>query len=382
MKKICAITTIDFTLRSFVVDAMRVLQGEGYDVTLIASMGDAFFERYSEEFHCVNLPMSRGSNPVNMLKSIVALYRIFRRERFDYIQYATPNAAFYASVASRLARCPVRVYCQWGIRYVGFSGLRRWFFKMIEVATCRLSTHIRPASRKNLEFAVSEGHYPASKAAIIGDGGTIGVDFSVFDKSLKAANKAEVLARHPQLEGKFVYGFVGRMDKDKGINELFTAFLGLSGRYPDVALLVVGPEDKLGGIDSALYQRVRECGAAVFTGYSSEAAKYISALDVLVHPSYREGFSMVIQQAMAMELAVVTTDIPGPSEVVEAGVSGLLVPARDACGLQKVMETVHNDGALRASVARAGYERAHRLFGRQRMLELTLIDRKNIMNDN
>ena len=160
MKKLCAITTVDITLSSFVVDAMRKLKKEGYDITLISSMSEEFFNKHKNEFHCINLQMSRGTNPIEMLKSIWAFYKIFRREQFDYIQYATPNASLYASVAAFMVGCPIRVYCQWGIRYVGFEGMKRKFFKVLEVLTCKLSTHIRPASQKNLLFAVSEGHYP------------------------------------------------------------------------------------------------------------------------------------------------------------------------------------------------------------------------------
>ena len=381
MKKLCAITTVDITLSSFVVDAMRKLKEEEYDITLISSMSDGFFNRYKDEFHCINLQMSRGANPLEMLKSIWAFYKIFRRERFDYIQYATPNASLYASVAAFMVGCPIRVYCQWGIRYVGFEGMKRKFFKALEVLTCKLSTHIRPASQKNLLFAVSEGHYPEKKASIIGAGGTIGVDFKVFDKSKKETYKAAVIEEYPILKDRFVFGFVGRMDRDKGTNELFTSFLKLYQKHPNIALLFIGPEDKITGIDTALYQAVKDCGAAVFTGFTNEVPKYISAMDVLVHPSYREGFSMVIQQAMAMGIAVVTTNIPGPSEVIEENVSGLLAEAKDSESLSRAMEKLLQDDVLRTSMAHEGYNRARKLFERGHMLELTCIDRKRILQD-
>ena len=381
MKKLCAISTVDITLSSFVVDAMRKMKKEGYDVTLISSMSEDFFNKYKNEFHCINLQMSRGTNPIEMLKSIWEFYKIFRRERFDYIQYATPNASLYASVAAFIVGCPIRVYCQWGIRYVGFEGMKRKFFKALEVLTCKLSTHIRAASQKNLLFAVSEGHYPERKAAIIGAGGTIGVDFKVFDKSKKETFKVAVIERYPMLKDRFVFGFVGRMDRDKGANELFTSFLKLHQKYPTIGLLFIGPEDKISGIDMSIYQAVRNSGAAVFTGFTNEVPKYISALDVLVHPSYREGFSMVIQQAMAMEIAVVTTNIPGPSEVIEENVSGLLAEAKDSESLSRAMKRLLQDDVLRNSMAREGYNRAQKLFERGHMLELTCTDRKRILQD-
>lgn len=381
MKKLCAITTVDITLSSFVVDAMRKMQNEGYDVTLISSMSEEFIQKYKDEFHCINLKMSRGANLIEMFRSVQSLYLIFRKERFDYIQYATPNASLYASIAAYLIKCPIRVYCQWGIRYVGFKGLQRKLFKFLEIITCRLSTHIRPASYKNLLFAVSEGHYPQSKASIIGAGGTIGVDLQLFDHNKKGYYKSKVLEEYPLLKDKFVYGFIGRMDKDKGVNELFMAFLKLFQNNSNVALLFIGPEDKMGGIDKQLYQLIKETGCAIFTGYTNAVVKYISAFDVLVHPSYREGFSMVIQQAMAMDVAVVTTNIPGPSEVIENNISGLLVEAKNSEELYSAMLRIYKDDMLRNDFVREGYKRASNLFDRNRMLNLTCIDRKTLLHD-
>lgn len=381
MKKICAISTISTTLNAFVIDAMWQLKAEGYEVTLIASMDEEFLKKYQREFNCINIPMCRGISIRNMIKSIILFYGIFKRERFDYVQYATPNASFYASIASFFAGCPRRVYCQWGIRYVGFSGLKRLLFKAIEIITCKLSTHIRPASLKNLHFAVSEGHYKANKAAIIGNGGTIGVDFSIFDKAAKLKYKTDVFQKYPILEGKFIYGFIGRLDKDKGINELFSSYLKLKEQYENIALLVVGPVDKTEGINSELFQKVKACKSVIFTGFTNEVVKYLSTFDVLVHPSYREGFSMVIQQAMAMEVAVITTDIPGPSEVIEENKSGLLVPAKNTKSLNKAMEMLLLTPSLKESMAISGYERASKLFNRRRMLQLTIRDRKQILGD-
>lgn len=360
---------------------MRRLNAEGYAITLIASMDKEFLKKYQQEFNCINIPMSRGISVKNAIKSIILFYKIFKREHFDYVQYATPNASFYASIASFLARCPRRVYCQWGIRYVGFTGLKRLLFKVIEIITCKLSTHIRPASLKNLHFAVSEGHYKADKAAIIGNGGTIGVDFAVFNKVVKLKYQAEVYQKYPILEGKFIYGFIGRLDKDKGINELFSSYLELKEKYKNIALLVVGPVDKTEGINSELFQKIKTCKSVIFTGFTNDVVKYVSAFDVLVHPSYREGFSMSIQQAMAMEVAVITTDIPGPSEVIEGNKSGLLVPAKDTKSLSRAMEMLLLTPSLKESMAISGYERAKKLFNRERMLKLTIRDRKLILGD-
>ena len=378
MKKVCAISTIDMTMSSFVVDAMCALQQqEDVKITLACSMSDAFYEKYKGVFHCVDIPMSRGVNLLDIVKSTYAFYKLFKKEK---LQYATPNASLYASMAATFAGVKKRVYCQWGIRYVGFQGKSRWLFKQLEKLICRLSTHIRSASQKNLDFAVNEGLYKVEKASIIGNGGTIGVDSRLYDITKRVELNSIVLEQYPSLKGKTVFGFVGRMDRDKGVNELFDAFLKIAIRDTNIALLMIGPMDKADGIDENLLKQAKASQQIVFTGYTNEVFKYMAAMDVLVHPSYREGFSMVIQQAMFMGVTILTTDIPGPSEVIEAGVSGLLVPARESDMLTEKMKILAKNCYLREKLARAGYERATKLFNRQRMIELTVKDRIQILN--
>lgn len=360
-------------MSNFVVDAMRELAQAGYEVTLVCSMSDKFLRQYSEEFRCIHLPMSRGISLRDLFRAIVFFYRLFKREQFDYVQYATPNASLYASVAAWLTRIPKRVYCQWGIRYVGASGTMRKLLKLSEKLVCRISTHVRAASRKNLDYAVEEGLFRREKAAIIGDGGTVGVDFSIFDIHRKQEYREVVLAEYPELRNKFVFCFVGRIQKDKGFNELMEAFENLYQKRDRVALLIVGDRD--GNVE----ERNFTYRGVVFSGYTAEVYKYLSVADVLVHPSYREGFSMVIQQGMAMGLPVITTDIPGPSEVIEEGVSGILVPPKNAVGLFEAMQCLLYDPFLRVRMGTAAYRRAKLLFNRPRMLELTLRDRISII---
>lgn len=376
MNKICAVTTVEITLTNFVIPAMRVMKDKGYDVTLVCNMSEKFMEHYQDEFHCVNIPMKRGMSIKDMIKMPFIFRSLFKKEKFDYVQYATPNASLYASLGAKWASIPKRVYCQWGIRYVGFSGFRRALFKVIEKLTCKNSTHIRPASWKNLDFAVEEGLYKRENAAAIGDGGTIGIDLNEFDISQKTTNKELFLKQYPQLENKLVFCFVGRLNRDKGVFELLEAFQRLCAERGGVALLQIG--DMEGALPPHL-ENVRQNKNVVLTGWTNEVPKYLSASDVLVHPSYREGFSMVIQQAMAMELPVVTTDIPGPSEVIDPNVSGLLAKARDVDTLYNCMKWMLDHPVERMQMGKAGRKRCEEKFSRERMLRLTLEDREKII---
>lgn len=368
-------------MNSFIIPAMEYFVNKGYDVTLVCTMSEEFFNKNSGKFHCINIPMKRGIFISDMIKVPLKFWRLFRKEKFDYVQFATTNASFYACIPAKLCGIRTRVYCQWGLLYVGYEGMKRKAFKWVEKFLCTTATHITVASKKNLEYAVAEGLMPASKATVIGDGGTVGVDLTVFNVEKRDEYKAEVLKEHPELKGRLVYGYVGRIETDKGISELLEAFLTI-GRN-DCALLLIGPFDELRcDIPEDLIEKAKASGCVVFHGFSKEVPKYMSAMDILVHPTYREGFSMVIQQAMAMGCAIITTNVPGPSEVIEEGESGLLVPDHSARDLANAMIQLADDAELRTNFAKAGLERVRKLFNRQRMLELTYQDRLQMMNDN
>ena len=378
MIKICVITTIDITMTSFVVPAMRRFLQKGYDVTLICNMSDEFYEKYSGEFHCINIPMKRGISISDMLTMPFRFYNIFRREKFDYVQYATTNASWNAAFPAWLARIPVRLYCQWGLHYIAYTGFKRTVFRTLEKILSAFSTHVTSPSRKNLQFAISEKLFPASKGSMIGDGGTVGVDFTEFDYTQREHYRKEILKEYPQLEGKKVFGYLGRIETDKGINELLEAFFALDD--PSCALFLIGPFDKIrSGFKKEIIDKAKASPNVIFHGFTREVPRYLSIVDVLVHPTYREGFSMALQQAMAMGCAIVTTDIPGPSEVVEDGVSGLLVPDHDSAALAAAMKKVKDSPELYTSLVKASLERVHTLFNRERMVELTLKNREDMM---
>ena len=376
-KKICCITTVDVTQIAFVADAMYQFVEKGHEVTLVCSDTTKVRKMKGNSFRYVDMPMKRGVSFSGMLVMPWKFRKFFKHEDFDFVQYATPNASLFASAGAWMAGVPVRLYCQWGIRYVGVSGIMRKVLKSLEHLTCYLSTDICPASQKNLEYAVNEGLYRPDKAKIIGNGGTIGIDLAKYDIEHKQKCKDEVLVQYPVLKDKLVICSVGRLSRDKGSFELLEAFNRLAKEREDIVLMMVGDtEDNIPEnlIPVTKHERV------LFTGFTNEVNKYLSACDVLVHPSYREGFSMVIQEAMAMQLAVVTTDIPGPSEVIEEGVTGILVQPRDTDSLYEGLKEILSNKTQMEQMAVAGRKRCEKLFNRQRMLQLTYEHRMNLMN--
>lgn len=339
MKKICFITTISLTLKTFVVDTAKYLHEHGdYDITFICAHDEKFAESLPEYIHYIPVAMSRGIS-LSGFSSIKEFIHIFREKKFDIVQFATPNAALYASIASKIAKVPVRLYCQWGIRYAGFSGVARMIFKALEKLVCMNATTIRAVSPMNKMFAVSEGLYREDKVKVLGKGGTIGVDLGEYPLMKKLQWRDEIRQKYG-LQAPMVFGFAGRLSRDKGGNELLAAFKAIAAQRDDVALLIVGPDEAGKDVDAELLNWAKQSDQVVFTHMVPKAdmPKLYAAMNCLVHPTYREGFGMVLQEAAAMELAVLTTKIPGASEVLVDGESCLLCEPRNEADLRAHME--------------------------------------------
>lgn len=374
--KICALTTISKTMDWFVVDSMRNLSNNGYEVTLVCNMEDGFAERNCDYAKCINIQMSRGASFCDIIKVPIQLYNLFRRERFDVIYYTSPNVSLYASVAGWLAGVKCRFYNQCGLRYVSFEGKKRSLFKFIEKITCSFSTTIRGQSKLNRQFAIDEGLCPAEKISVVGIGGTTGVSLKECDSFNADEAKARLRVKYGIPEKGFLYGYVGRVNADKGINELITAFVELQKNHEDVYLALVGMIDDTNPISEENMRIAKGNNHICFTGNvpPGEVYAHMAMFDVLVHPTYREGFGKVLQEAMGVRLPIITTDVPGPSEVVEKGVSGLLVEDHNAVELCEKMEQLYSDSTLREALAQQGRMRAEKFFDRPIMLNNILED--------
>lgn len=369
-KKICFVTTVSGTLKSFVIPtASRLHEDLEAEITFICDRDDDFPNHLPGYIRYIPVSMKRGVD-LKGIKSLSTLYRIFRKGEYDIVQYSTPNAALYASLAARLAKVPVRLYGQWGIRYVGFEGVKRRIFRLVEKITCLNSTHIRSVSRLNRRFGIEEGLYPESKVKVIGNGGTIGVNLDDYKIENKEVWRSEVRKILEIPANAFVYCFCGRVSADKGSSELFQAFRSLTETHPEAHLMLIGGIEENHGINEDLMtwaqnnKKIHFCGRVKM----DLITRYYSAADVLVHPTYREGFGMVIQEAGAMGIPVITTRIPGAGEVMEDGESCLLVSPRNAEMLSQAMIRLMEDPEFVKEMGQSAYDRTVKLYSRPIML--------------
>lgn len=375
--KVCYITTVHGTVRSFLLKFMEYLHEKtDWEISVICNYNAEFEKSLPDYIHYFPVPMERGIS-LGGFQAMLQIQKIFKREKFDLIQYATPNASCYASIAGWLAGVPVRLYCQWGIAYVGMHGLKRKIFKLEEKLVCRLSTWIEPDSKSNLQFAHGEGLYPMRKGSVIGEGSACGVNFEKFDVFQKESNRASVRRQYGIPTEAYVYGFVGRITRDKGINELFSAFQQISEAHPDAYLMLVGSVEREELLDRELYQWSKACERVVYTGRTNAVEKYLAAMDCYVLPSYREGFGMGTIEAEAMQVPVIVTDIPGPIDAMLPEVTGKVVPKADAEALCQAMLEMRRAGGPAMGEKGRAFVLEH--FEQGKLFAQILQDRKELL---
>ena len=327
-KKICFVTTVSATIKAFLLDlAQYLVENCDFDVTFICGRDESMFEFTSEHVHYIPIKMKRGFS-MDGLSVVIQLYRIFRKEKFDIVQYSTRNAATYGSIAAKLAGVKCRLYCQWGMMFVAMKGLKRVILKMDEKLICLLSNVIEVESHSMYDDAIRYGIYTPEKASIIWNGSACGVDLDKYLVQNKPLWRKEIREKYGVEDNAVVFGYCGRITRDKGLNELFQAFrCVLESR--SAYLFIIGSYDNAETIQPELMNWAHSCPNVIFTGFTREVSKHYSALDVFTSLSYREGFGLVVIEAAAMGVPGIVTNVIGQRDTIEDGITGISVPGHD-----------------------------------------------------
>lgn len=370
MKKICFVTTIYVTYKCFLKQFSEYLHRSGeYDISLICNNEEKMAEDLPEFVHYFPVKMSRGVS-LSAFNALNEINKIFREEKFDIVQYSTPNAALYASIAAKSNKIPVRLYCQWGIRYMGFEGIKRGIFKFLEKITCDNSTFIEAESNSIRNFALEEKLYSENKSCVIWNGSASGVDLQKFNLENKQGWKRTIRRQYTLNDTDVVFSFAGRLTADKGINELLYAFLNIEKKYPNVKLFIMGGMDDYDSIDTKLFTEAKSSQNIIFTGNVSNVEEYYAASDIFVAPSYREGFGLVVVEAEAMALPAIVSDVPGQTDAVKKDITGLICKVKSEDSLQKAMEKLVEDPKLRANMGNAAANYARNNYEQNKLFEL------------
>lgn len=385
MYKICIITTMYTSIRNWIEPLLPAYLENGFDVTIVANFKDKDYksslENKFKQIRFVHFPFYRGINFKNLFRSIKYLIKFFKEEKFDLVQYSTPNASLCSSYAAKKAKVPVRLYCQWGMVFSSRKGISRFIFKTIEKKISKWSTNIQPDSKGNLDYCRKEKIYSQVKSNVVWNGSAKGLDISKYNIENKQIFSEEIKARHKIPSDNFIIGFVGRLGKEKGCNELFLAFKILEEKYPKLTLLFVGPIEKEKTIEPQLLKYFYENEKIIITNRVPDVEKYISAMDVFVLPSYREGFGMSVIEASAMEVPVICTKYPGPSSAILENETGLLIDIGDVDGIVQNIENLISNKELCVKLGKNGRKFVINNFEQKVFIKKLIEDRIDLIKN-
>lgn len=321
MAKIIRMTTIPTSLYTFIEGQLSALREAGHDVLAVSSPGwelQAISEREGVP-HAV-VPMVRHISPLNDLKSLWKMYRLFRREKPTIVHTMTPKAGLIGMMAARLAGVPVRIHTFTGLVWPTQHGIKKKLLMSTDSILCRCATHIVPEGH-GVKRILANAKITDKPLHILAHGNVRGINGEYFDRTPWVMQEAAKIRE----QGCYTFVFVGRLVTDKGIPELVRAFHAIN--EPDIRLLLVGRyEPSLDPLPADVHSIIQTDTRITATGQLEEVRPWYAAGDAFIFPSHREGFPNALLEAGAMGLPVFSTAVNGADEIIKQGQTGVVFP--------------------------------------------------------
>lgn len=347
--KLVHIATVPQSL-GFISGQVGYMKARGFEISGISSPGE-FLSRFAERehvcVHAVNMP--RRITPLHDVAALARIWIVLRRIRPHIVHAHTPKGGVLGMVSAWLAGVPVRIYHMRGLPFTTASGWRRRLLMWSERISCGLAHRVLCVSSSVRQVAVNSRLCLPEKIAVLARGSGNGVDAAqrFNGANIPPSLREETRRRYNIPPDALVLGFIGRIVRDKGIVELAGAWKELRNEFPDLHLMLVGPHEMQDSIPAEIDRTLHSDSRVHFLGEEWNTPPLYAVMDVLALPTYREGFPNVLLEAAGMKVPVVATQVPGCTDAVQDGVTGMLVPPYDAARLAGAVRTYLHDAELR-----------------------------------
>ncbi len=355
IQKIIRVTTVPISLGKLLQGQLQFMS-QHYDVIGVSGKGGDTLEKVSKQegVRIIPIEMTRKITPVQDLKAVFALYRLFKKEKPDIVHSHTPKAGTLSMLAAKLAGVPHRLHTIAGLPLLEATGAKRTLLNTVEKLTYACATKIYPNSTGLNDIIIKHKFTSPKKLKVIANGSSNGIDTSFFDPGLYSDEDNLKLSQSLGINSSdTVIVYVGRLVRDKGIHELIDAFKKLNTESTTAKLLLVGTYEKdLDPLSPETEEEINTNPNIIMVGWQDDVRPYFAISDILAFPSYREGFPNVVMQAASMGLASIVTDINGCNEIItDSNNNGKIIPVKNAEQLFENMKLLVNDDTLRTTLA-------------------------------
>ena len=338
--KLIRITTVPLSLKVLLKRQLNFMS-QHFNVLAVSSPGTMLKEVAAQEGVKVGaVEMTRAITPLKDLQALWQLYRLLKKEKPVIVHTHTPKAGLLGMMAAKMANVPIRMHTVAGLPLMESTGNKRKVLETVEKITYGCATKVYPNSQNLATFILNNKFCSKGKIKVLGNGSSNGIDTDYFQPSPAIEAAGNELKTNYEIEpGDFVFLFIGRLVKDKGIEELVQAFTVLKREMKGIKLILVGPfEPELDPISAEIEEKIKTDKDIICAGFQQDVRPFLQISNALTFPSYREGFPNVPMQAGCFNLPSIVTDINGCNEIVEHEKNGLIIPVKNSQALKEAME--------------------------------------------
>ena len=335
-KSLCFLATVEYALDAFLYDHIIELS-KYYKITVITNCKTKnFLTGKLNGIEVINVNFSRKISLFNDLVHLLHLIIIFSNRKFDVVTSITPKAGLLGIFAAFLNSVPIRIHCFTGQIWANKLGFKRWFFKQLDKFINITATHKIIDGKSQYNFLLNENVISKNTSFVFGNGSICGVNLEKFRPNKKTRSTLRKKFNIPN--SAFIFLFVGRLNSEKGIYDLLSAFK--KANLKSTFLFLVGPDEENIGL------KLQQSKNIIIHEFTTTPEDFMASCDLLCLPSYREGFGNVVIEAAASGMPSIVSDIYGLSDFVIPNKTGFVHKVGDIDGMVKLFRMLYKDKLL------------------------------------
>lgn len=334
--KIIRTATVAMSLNILLKGQLKFLNEE-FEVVAVSGQ-DAHLNEVEnrENVKTLSLKMERKIHLINDFISLIKMCGLLKREKPQIVHSITPKAGLITMLAAKIIGVPVRIHTFTGLVFPSRNGFLKQILIWMDKLICYCATDViaegNGVKQDLIKFKIS-----SKPIETIANGNVNGVDLNYYSAEIIQSNIKKIKSEL-NLENDFVFVFVGRITKEKGIEELILAFEKLNLIYNNVSLLLIGDFEDKHLLNKKVINEIVNNPKIISLGFKDDIRPYVALSNILVLPSYREGFPNVVLQASALGIPSIVTDINGSNEIIKNGINGYICQSKDINSLFEKIE--------------------------------------------